>query len=69
LWLLEEIDADYEFQSMKLEDLKSDWFLAINPNGKSPAMVDGDLKLFESAAICNYIARYEQWQFFYYGRA
>jgi len=42
---------------MKLEDLKSDWFLAINPNGKSPAMVDGDLKLFESAAICNYIAR------------
>jgi glutathione S-transferase len=31
-------------------------FLAINPNGKVPAMVDGDVKLFESNAIMTYVA-------------
>jgi glutathione S-transferase len=31
-------------------------FLAINPNGKIPAMVDGNFKLFESNAIMCYIA-------------
>ncbi|MDP3275976.1 MAG: glutathione S-transferase family protein [Deltaproteobacteria bacterium] len=31
-------------------------FLAINPNGKVPALVDGDLKLHESYAIMVYLA-------------
>jgi glutathione S-transferase len=31
-------------------------FLAINPTGRTPALVDGDFKLWESTAIMQYIA-------------
>jgi len=36
-------------------DLKKPEFLAINPRGKVPAIVDGDLRLYESAAIVEYL--------------
>lgn len=39
---------------------RSPEFLAINPNGKIPAMVDGPLKLFESNAIMCYVAAKHQ---------
>jgi glutathione S-transferase len=32
-------------------------FLALNPNGKVPVLVDGDLVLWESTAIMRYLAR------------
>lgn len=35
---------------------KTEEFLKINPNGKIPALVDGDVKLFESNAILCYLA-------------
>ncbi|MEM8593326.1 MAG: glutathione S-transferase family protein, partial [Pseudomonadota bacterium] len=35
---------------------QSEMYLAINPQGKVPSMVDGDFVLTESAAIVNYIA-------------
>jgi len=38
---------------------KTPEYLAINPNGKVPAFVDGDLKLFESRAINAYLASLE----------
>ncbi len=31
-------------------------YLALNPNGKIPVLVDGDLVLYESAAICLHLA-------------
>ncbi len=56
-WALEEAGAEYEFIhiNMKHGEHKLPEFLAINPGGKVPALVDGDLVLTESAAICTYI--------------
>jgi glutathione S-transferase len=36
---------------------KSPGYLAINPNGKVPALTDGDVRLWESHAIMAYLAR------------
>ena len=57
-WMLEEIGAPYELVRLDLEkgDQKKPAYLKINPNGTVPALVDGDLALFESAAICQYLA-------------
>ncbi len=58
VWTLEEIGVPYELigVNMQAKEHKSPEFLAINPNGKIPAMVDGDLTLFESVAITEYLA-------------
>ena len=57
-WLLEEIGAPYEVVRVDLAGgaQKRPEYLKINPNGTVPALVDGDLALFESAAICQYLA-------------
>ena len=52
--LLEEIGAPFE---LKLVDRandahKSPGYLKLNPNGLIPVLVDGDLVLYETAAIC-----------------
>ena len=58
LWAAEELGIDYTHvaTNMFAGEHKSPEFLAINPNGKLPAMVDGDLTLFESMAINLYLA-------------
>ena len=57
LWALEELGEPYEFHVLDFKNGEhlSPWFLELNPNGKVPAFVDGDLTLFESAAICTYL--------------
>jgi len=58
-WYLEELNVPYEFVNLDMkagEHLKPD-FLAINPIGKVPAIVDGELKLWESGAILLYLAQ------------
>jgi len=59
LWLLEEIGIPYEQVPVDFRrgENRDSGFLAINPNGKLPALVDGDLVLFESMAINLYLAR------------
>jgi glutathione S-transferase len=58
LWGLKELDADFEFVPINLaagDHLRPD-FLRLNPAGKVPVLVDGDLVLTESAAIVMYLA-------------
>jgi glutathione S-transferase len=59
LWALEEIGVPYELVTIDTDKGDNDKpeFLAINPNGRIPALVDGELKLFESMAINLYLAR------------
>jgi glutathione S-transferase len=58
IWAAEEVGVDYEFVSTSyLEESKTPEYLAINPNGRIPALVDGDLTLFESMAINLYLAK------------
>lgn len=57
-WLLEELGLEYDYQLVDLAkaEHRSEGYLAINPNGKVPAIADGELVLFESAAIVSYLA-------------
>jgi glutathione S-transferase len=56
-WMLDECGADYEIVPVDFEkrEHKTPEFLKINPAGKLPALVDGDSKIFEGAAICLYL--------------
>jgi glutathione S-transferase len=58
LWALEELGVPYELVNTAIgTDTKSAEYRAINPNGRIPALVDGELTLFESMAINLYLAR------------
>ena len=58
IWAAEEVGVDYELiPTSFLEESKTSEYLAINPNGRVPALVDGDLVLFESMAINLYLAK------------
>ncbi|MFM2063057.1 MAG: hypothetical protein RLZZ507_2727 [Cyanobacteriota bacterium] len=57
-WYLEELQVPYEFVllDMKAGEHRQPEYLAINPIGKVPAIVDGDFVLWESGAILLYLA-------------
>jgi glutathione S-transferase len=58
IWAIEEVGIDYELVPTHFfKESKTPEYLAINPNGKIPALVDGDLTLFESMAINLYLAK------------
>jgi glutathione S-transferase len=52
--VLEEIGAPHELRLVDRTsgDHKSPDYLRLNPHGRLPTLVDGDLVLFETAAIC-----------------
>src|ERR1700728_1812718 len=59
LWVAKELGLDFEHLPIEIGDdgAKSPEFLAINPNGRLPVIVDGDFVLFESLAITLYLAK------------
>ena len=58
VWALEEAGATYEYQRVNM--MKGEGYApaykAVNPLGKIPALVDGELTLTESMAIVQYVA-------------
>ena len=56
-WALEELALPYQYVLLDRtkQEHRSGDMLAVNPHGKVPALVDGDLKLFESGAILLYL--------------
>lgn len=58
VWLaLEHKQLPYELKVLSFDrgDTRSPEFLALNPRGKVPTLVDGDLVLWESAVILEYL--------------
>ena len=56
LWAIEETGIEYtHVPTHFFNDSKTPEYLAINPNGRIPALVDGDTMLFESMAINLYL--------------
>jgi len=57
VWLLEELDLPYEINKMAFhpKDLKSDEHRARHPLGRVPVLDDGDISIFESGAIVEYV--------------
>ncbi len=56
LWMLEEMGLDYELKMLPFPPRAlAKEYLAINPLGTIPFMIDGDTKMTESSGICHYL--------------
>ncbi len=57
VWLLEELELPYEVENYKLGDpsMRSPDYLKVHPMGRVPALEDGDVTIFESGAIVEYL--------------
>ncbi len=57
VWLLEELGLDYELNRMDFhpKDLKSEAHRERHPLGRVPVLEDGEIMLYESGAIVEYI--------------
>jgi len=58
MWMLEEVGQPYATEVLRLRegDQRKPEFLALNPMGKVPTLVDGETVVSEVAAICCYLA-------------
>jgi len=58
LWMLEELGQPFAIELLKLKsgDQRKAEYLAINPMGKVPTLIDGDVIVSEASAICCYLA-------------
>ena len=59
-WTLEELGLEYQCQHVALDkgEGQTPAYLARHPDGKVPVLEDGELTLFESSAICRYLAEH-----------
>jgi len=59
LWIAEELGLAYEHRPIEIGEAgaRTPEFLALNPNGRLPVIVDGDFVLPESLAITHYLAK------------
>lgn len=57
-WILEELEVPYELVRLDLSKGEGDVpeYRALHPFGEAPAFVDGEVALFESSALCLYLA-------------
>ena len=55
-WLLEEIGIPYELVRVDRKMAQQPEYQKLHPHGKVPVLVDGEVTIFESAAICAYLA-------------
>ena len=60
LWMLQEAGVEFEHIPVNWAagETRTAQFLALNPNGKIPVLVDGEHRLFESLAINYHLARH-----------
>ena len=57
IWLLEELELPYEVNNMAFhpKDLKSNEHRKRHPLGRIPVLDDGDIRIYESGAIVEYV--------------
>ena len=57
VWLLEELGIPYELEMHKLGDpaMRAPEYRKVHPMGRVPALEDGDVTIFESGAIVEYV--------------
>jgi glutathione S-transferase len=57
VWLLEELELPYDINKMAFhpQDLKSDEHRSRHPLGRVPVLDDGEVRIFESGAIVEYV--------------
>lgn len=56
-WLMFELGLEFEIERFALGDpaMRTPEFLAVSPNGRVPVLLDGDIRVFESPAIAEYL--------------
>ncbi len=57
LWLLNELNIEFKLNTMPFEQkyLRTPEYLKIHPLGRVPCLIDEDITLFETGAICQYL--------------
>lgn len=54
-WLLEEMSVPYELVYVTMAMTREPEYKKIHPHGKVPVLIDDDISIMESAAICSYL--------------